>query len=111
MGMMKKRRTPRSDCSYVIYEARSELGENYIGITRKTLSTPAKSVRERWRRHLSRARNESRLWALYIYLKTGGLELNWEHRVLEVIRGRSAAYARERELVKTLEPTLNDQYL
>ena len=110
MGMMKKRRTPRKDCSYVIYEARSELGENYIGITRKTESTPAKSVRERWRRHLSRARNESRLWALYIYLKTGGLDLSWEHRIIEVVRGRAEAYARERELVKTLQPTLNHQY-
>lgn len=94
----------------MIYEARSELGETYIGITRKTESTPAKSVRERWRRHLSRARNESRLWALYIYLKTGGLDLSWEHRIIEVVRGRAEAYARERELVKTLQPTLNHQY-
>jgi hypothetical protein len=108
--MMKKRRTPRRDCSYVIYEARDELGNNYIGLTRKTESTAAKSVQERWRRHLSRARNENRLWTLYIYLKTGGLELAWEHRVLEVIRGRAEAYARERLLVKTLEPTLNHQY-
>jgi len=111
MGMMKKRRTPRSDCSYIIYEARSERGEVYIGLTRKTASTVGKSIAERWRRHLSRARNEHRLWALYIYLKTGGLDLAWEHRVIEVIRGRAEAYAREREIVKDLRPTLNDQYV
>ena len=107
---MKQRRTPRSDCNYIIYEAVDERGQNYIGITRKTESTVARSVKERWRRHLSRARNENRLWALYVYLKTGGLEHSWTHRVLEVVRGRREAYARERELVKTLEPTLNSQY-
>jgi hypothetical protein len=108
---MTTRRTPRKDCNYIIYEARDERGENYIGLTRKTMTTVNKSVLERWRKHKSRARNENRLWALYVYLKTGGLELNWEHRVLEIVRGRKEAYAREREIVKELKPTLNDQYL
>ena len=108
---MARTRKIRSDCNYIIYEAVSESGENYIGLTRKSESTVARSVLERWRKHKSRARNENRLWALYIYLKSGGLEQSWEHRVLEIVRGRSAAYAREREIVKALEPTLNDQYL
>lgn len=107
---MARQRKIRSDCNYIIYEAVDERGENYIGLTRKS-STVSKSVKERWRKHLSRARNENRLWALYVYLKTGGLELQWEHRVVEVVRGRAEAYARERELVKALKPTLNDQYL
>lgn len=108
---MARERKIRSDCNYIIYEARDERGQNYIGLTRKSQTTVAKSVKERWRKHLSRARNENRLWALYVYLKTGGLELAWEHRVLEIVRGRKEAYAREREIVKELEPTLNDQYL
>ena len=108
---MARTRKIRSDCNYIIYEAVDERGENYIGLTRKSESTVARSVKERWRKHLSRARNENRLWALYIYLKTGGLDHAWEHRVLEIVRGRGAAYAREREIVKALEPTLNDQYL
>jgi hypothetical protein len=108
---LARTRKIRSDCNYIIYEAVDERGENYIGLTRKTETTVAKSIKERWRRHLSRARNENRLWALYVYLKTGGLDLHWEHRVLEIVRGRGAAYAREREIVKTLQPTLNDQYL
>lgn len=108
---MARTRKIRSDCNYVIYEAVDERGENYVGLTRKSESTVARSVKERWRRHLSRARNENRLWALYVYLKSGGLDLAWEHRVLEVVRGRKAAYARERELVKEMQPTLNDQYL
>lgn len=108
---MARQRKIRSDCNYIIYEAVSERGENYIGVTRKTETTVSRSIKERWRRHLSRARNENRLWALYIYLKTGGLELAWQHRVIEVVRGRAEAYARERLIVKAHQPTLNDQYL
>jgi hypothetical protein len=108
---MARERKIRSDCNYIIYEAVDELGNNYIGLTRKSQTTVSKSVKERWRKHLSRARNENRLWALYVYLNSGGLELAWEHRVLEIVRGRRAAYAREREIVKELEPSLNDQYL
>ena len=108
---MARQRKIRSDCNYIIYEAVSATGENYIGLTRKTQTTVVKTVLERWRKHKSRARNENRLWALYVYLKTGGLEQTWEHRVLEIVRGRKAAYAREREIVKELTPSLNDQYL
>lgn len=108
---MARTRKIRSDCNYIIYEAVCETGENYIGLTRKSESTVGKSVKERWRKHLSRARNENRLWALYVYLKTGGMDMGWEHKVLEIVRGRREAYAREREIVKELEPTLNDQYL
>ena len=108
---MARNRKIRSDCNYIIYEAVSATGENYIGLTRKSESTVNKSVLERWRKHKSRARNENRLWALYVYLKTGGLELDWTHRVLAVVRGRAEAYALERSLVKELRPTLNDQYL
>jgi hypothetical protein len=108
---MARIRKIRSDCNYIIYEAVSETGENYIGLTRKSESTVTRSVLERWRKHKSRARNENRLWALYVYLKSGGLDLSWEHRVLEIVRGRKAAYAREREIVKAFAPTLNDQYL
>jgi len=109
--MMKTKRTARKDCNYVIYEAVSETGENYIGLTRKGSVTVAKAVKERWRKHLSRARNENRLWALYVYLKTGGLDMTWEHKVIAIVRGRAEAYDFERGLVKELQPTLNDQYI
>jgi hypothetical protein len=105
------RRTPRKDSSYVIYEMTSELGHSYIGLTRKGTVTPVKAVLERWRKHKSRARNEDRKWALYVYLKTGGLELGWTHKIITIIRGRAEAYAYERELVKQVLPELNDQYM
>ena len=108
---MTTRRTPRKDCNYIIYEMVSATGENYIGLTRKSLPNTNKVVLERWRKHKSRARNENRLWALYIYLKSGGLEMDWTHRVLAIVRGRAEAYEYERSLVKEFQPTLNDQYL
>ncbi len=105
------RRTPRKDCNYIIYEMVDEQGMNYVGLTRKSMPNADRVVAERWRKHKSRARNENRLWALYVYLKTGGLDLSWTHRVITVIRGRAEAYAWEREYVKAHRPALNDQYL
>jgi hypothetical protein len=106
------KRTARRDSNYIIYEAVCEdTGATYIGLTRKGSNTVPKAVKERWRKHLSRARNETRLWPLYIYLKSGGLTMTWSHRILEIVRGRAEAYAREREIVKQSRPQLNDQYL
>ncbi len=106
------KRTARRDSNYIIYEMTCEdTGASYIGLTRKGALTPAKAVKERWRKHVSRARNEDRKWALYVYLKTGGLTMSWTHRIIEIVRGRAEAYAREREIVKSVRPELNDQYL
>jgi hypothetical protein len=86
-----------------------EFGHNYIGLTRKSLPNVNKVVLERWRKHKSRARNEDRAWPLYQYLRDR-LDGDWTHKVVSIVRGRAEAYAYERELVKTLQPSLNDQY-
>ena len=104
------KRTARTDSNYIIYAMTSERGDSYIGLTRKGKLTETKAVLERWRKHKSRARNENRMWALYIYLKSGGLDMTWTHEVIAIVRGRKEAYAYERELVKLFEPELNDQY-
>lgn len=106
MGM---KRTARKDSNFVIYVARHN-GEEYIGLTRKGKATVKKAVAERWRKHISRAKHEDRDWVLYRYIKAGNWT-DWEHEVITVIRGRAEAYAYERELVKIVEPNLNDQYL
>ena len=106
---MARARKIRSDCNYVIYAAVHE-GNVYVGLTRKGSATVAAAVRERWRKHVSRARNEDRDWELYRYIKAGNWT-DWEHEVITVIRGRAAAYAWEREYVKLHRPNLNDQYM
>jgi hypothetical protein len=104
-----KRKTARSDSNYIIYCA-THNGQSYIGLTRKGSVSITKAVRERWRRHISRARHEDRAWALYQYIGAGAW-VGWTHTVLDVVRGRAEAYAYERELVKHIQPELNDQYL
>jgi hypothetical protein len=103
------KRTARKDSNYIIYVA-THNGQSYIGLTRKGTVSVAKAVKERWRKHISRARHEDRQWVLYQYIKNGAWD-GWEHTVLDIVRGRAEAYAYERSLVKHIEPELNDQYL
>lgn len=102
------KRTARKDSNYVIYVAVHN-GNAYIGLTRKGSATVAGAVKERWRKHVSRARNEARDWEIYRYMRSGNWD-GWTHSVITVIRGRADAYAYERSLVKELAPALNDQY-
>lgn len=102
------KRTARKDSNYVIYVA-VHAGNAYIGLTRKGSGTVGAAVKERWRKHISRARHESRDWELYRYIKAGAWD-GWTHSVITVVRGRAEAYAYERSLVKDLAPQLNDQY-
>jgi hypothetical protein len=103
------KRTARKDSNFIIYAA-THNGQSYIGLTRKGTVSVAKAVKERWRKHISRARNEQRAWVLYEYINAGAWT-EWTHEVICVIRGRAEAYAYERELVKQIQPELNDQYI
>jgi hypothetical protein len=106
---MNTKRTARKDSNFVIYVA-SHNGQSYIGLTRKGSTTVNKAVKERWRKHISRARHENRDWAIYNYIREGNWT-DWAHEVICVIRGRAEAYAYERALVKLYKTELNDQYL
>ena len=103
------KRTARKDSNYIIYVAEHD-GSAYIGLTRKGSTTVNKAVKERWRKHISRAKHEDRDWELYKYIKAGAWD-GWTHSVISIIRGLAEAYAYERELVKAIQPELNDQYI
>jgi len=99
----RKRRTDRN---HAIYELFCEVtGESYIGIT-VVDGTALSSVRGRFNRHLSRANTESKNWNLCEALRTYGRE-GFTPYLLEVVRGKTAAHARERELIAVMQPTLN----
>ena len=99
----RKRRTDRN---HAIYELFCEVtGDSYIGIT-VVDGTALGSVRGRFNRHLSRANTESKNWNLCEALRTYGRE-GFTPYLLEVVRGKTAAHARERELIAVLQPTLN----
>lgn len=107
--MTVKRRKPRCDCNYVIYSV-SDGDNTYIGLTRKTESTPLKSVKIRWKKHVSRAKCEDLQWKLYTHIREKE-NAAWKHAIIEVVRGRKEAYAREREIILQLNPNLNTQYI
>jgi predicted GIY-YIG superfamily endonuclease len=108
--MLTSRRKPRKDCNYIIYNIVDELGNSYIGLTRKTTSSLMKSVKLRWSKHMSRAKCDNLGWVLYEHIRLNE-EMKWTHEIVEVVRGRKEAYARERELILELQPLLNTQYM
>jgi hypothetical protein len=56
-------------------------------------------------KHISRAVREDKDWTFCQFLRDADTV---EYEVLEVVRGRKAAYQRERELIAEYEPSLND---
>lgn len=99
--MMRKK---RNDRNYVLYRV-SGHGESYVGLTVAVGRAFAKSVKVRVQKHISRAVRENKDWSFCQFLRSADTV---EYEVLEVVRGRKAAYQRERELIAELAPSLND---
>lgn len=97
-------RKKRNDRNYVLYELTGPDGSNYIGLTVVVDRSTDKSVKVRVQKHISRAHREDKSWTLCNFIRTAEYI---EYRVLEVVRGRKAAYSRERELIAEFNPCLN----
>jgi hypothetical protein len=102
---MKSTRKKRSDRTHVVYQLECQ-GLLYIGITVKSRSTPLRSVWDRWQKHQSRARMEDKAWPLYQAIRKYGADA-FTYSVVEVLRGKSLAHSRERELIREIQPQLN----
>jgi hypothetical protein len=97
-------RKKRNDRNYVLYRLYVD-GAEYIGLTVSIGRAFLKSVKIRVQKHMSRALVEDKNWTLCNALRSAEVV---EYEVLEVIRGRKAAYSRERELIAEYSPELND---
>lgn len=106
--MMKERtvRAKRSDRNHIIYEIQGPQG-HYVGVTAKTETTVLKSIRARAAKHYYRARTESKQWALCEFLRTLDSKDEVDIRVRELIRGKSLAHQREREIIRAERPFYN----
>jgi len=99
-------RAKRSDRNHIIYQITGPEGV-YIGVTAKTESTVLKSVRARIAKHWYRAQTETKAWALCELLRAYADKAAIDVRVMEIVRGKAAAHARERELIRELRPFYN----
>jgi len=100
--IMKK----RSDRNHIIYSIVGPQG-HYVGVTAKTESTVLKSVRARIAKHWYRAKTETKTWALCELLRGYDTKEAIDVRVLEIVRGKAEAHAREREIIRAERPFYN----
>ncbi len=103
--MINKRRKSRSDRKHVIYSL-SVNGLEYIGVTYVDRSAVSKSVIRRWQKHVRRALTEGKDWALCKAIRKYGPDA-FEVCYYEVVRGKTEAHLRERELIRMLKAKLN----
>ena len=104
---MTATRKRRNDRNHVIYLATNQVtDESYIGITVVTGRAYKKSAQQRWLGHVYRAEIEQAelpLSANIRYYGTGAFIV----QILEVVRGKANAHAREFELIREYNPKLN----
>ena len=60
----------------------------------------------RSQKHMQRALAENKNWGLSRALRERGAE-RFVFGVIEIVRGKKAAHARETELINTMQPALN----
>lgn len=100
------KRKARQDRKHAIYAITNVLtGEQYVGIT-VCANQVAKALKVRMQKHAQRARVEQKTWPLCQSLRTYGAEA-FTYGLLEIVRGRKPAHARERALIAEFAPQLN----
>lgn len=105
--MDQVKRKKRADRMHVIYQVTcAPTNETYIGLTVCAGNSPTKAVDGRWKRHVTRAIRHDKGWKLCEAIRLHG-PTAFEVKVLEKVRGKAQAHAREREVTKLVGATLN----
>ena len=100
------KRKARSDRNHAIYVITNVVtAEQYIGVT-VCSGNLRKALKVRIQKHVRRALTENKDWALCKSIREHGVE-SFTYGVVETVRGKAAAHARERELTRVHNPVLN----
>jgi hypothetical protein len=102
---IRKRRTDRNHAIYVITNVLTS--EQYVGITAVSFGGNVKrTLNRRMQKHMQRAQTENKSWGLSKNLREFGAEA-FTFGLLEVVRGKRPAHARETILINTVQPAMN----
>jgi hypothetical protein len=104
---MRKRRSDRNHIIYIIENRQTS--EIYIGITAVSGRAFLRSLQFRWKKHVSRSKNEAFDWKLYRSIRQWGID-QFTIRIHQIIRGKAEAHTREVELIRQLHPQLNSTH-
>ena len=105
MEVKKAPRKKRSDRTHIIYMIESG-NDFYLGVTAKTEKSINRSVQVRFNKHIYRSRSENKSWLLYESIRDKGID-SFTISIVEVLRGKTVAHKRERELIREFNPNLN----
>lgn len=104
--MQTKTRKRRQDTNHAVYcITNTATGEEYIGIT-VCGAKVKQALKVRIQKHIRRALTEDKDWGVCNSIRTYGTESH-VYSLLEIVRGRKPAHARERELIRIHAPALN----
>lgn len=101
--MKRKARQDRKHAVYMLVNTNT--AEAYIGIT-VCGQQVKKAIKVRVQKHIRRALTEGKDWNLCRSIREHGADA-FEVEVIELVRGRKPAHARERQLIAELAPQLN----
>lgn len=103
----KKPRKKRADRMHAIYRLlNTATSEAYIGMTVCGGVSPKKAIAGRFQRHVTRALTQEKDWKLCKAIREHGAEA-FIVELVETVRGKAEAHAREREVTKELGAALN----
>jgi hypothetical protein len=80
--------------------------ETYIGMAVCVDRSGKETLAARWSRHVGRAKNQGKNWALCKSIRKYGAEV-FHKEIVTFVRGKAAAHTLETEMKKAGKPTLN----
>lgn len=102
-----KKRKRRSDRKHIVYVIMNVVThEQYVGIAACVDRTGKETLAARWSRHVGRALNQNKDWALCKSIRKYGRD-SFVPIIFDFVRGKANAHAVETELRKTGKFTLN----